>query len=434
MSAFALRGRIAHCLRDPGPENDPDAIEAFEDGVLLIEDGRVARLGPAEDVLKTLPETFPVTHYDAHLIVPGFVDCHVHYPQVDVLASYGKQLLDWLNDYTFPSEARFADRAVADETARFFVDELLANGTTTALVFCTVHAHSVDALFEAAARYNLRMGAGKVLMDRHCPENLRDTAETGYRESRELIERWHGNGRAHYAITPRFAPTSSEEQLRLAGELANEFPDTLVHTHLAENPDEIAWVGELFPEADDYLDVYNRAGLLRERSVFAHCIHLSDHEFTTMGRAGGAVAFCPTSNLFLGSGLFDLARARTHGVRVGLGTDIGGGTSFSLLRTGGEAYKVLQLQGQSLTGFRALYLATLGGAEALHLDDKIGSFRVGMEADIAVIKTGGTPVAARRHAIATSIEESLFVSLIVDGAQRIRATYAMGREVMTHDP
>ncbi|MEM1439126.1 MAG: guanine deaminase [Pseudomonadota bacterium] len=434
MTAFALRGRIAHCLRDPGPDNDPGAIEAFEDGLLVIEDGRVAQLGPADDLLKTLPENFPVTHYDAHLIVPGFVDCHVHYPQVDVLASYGKQLLDWLNDYTFPSEARFADRAVADEAARFFVDELLANGTTTALVFCTVHAHSVDALFEAAARYNLRVGAGKVLMDRHCPENLCDTAESGYRESRELIERWHGNGRAHYAITPRFAPTSSNEQLRLAGELANEFPDTLVHTHLAENPDEIAWVGELFPEADDYLDVYARAGLLRDRSVFAHCLHLSDQEFTTMGRAGGAALFCPTSNLFLGSGLFDLARAKTHGVRVGLGTDIGGGTSFSLLRTAGEAYKVLQLQGQSLTGFRALYLATLGGAEALHLDDKIGSFRVGMEADIAVIKMGGTPVAARRHAIATSIEESLFVSLIVDGAQRIRATYAMGREVMTHDP
>ncbi|MEL6948576.1 MAG: guanine deaminase [Pseudomonadota bacterium] len=434
MTAFALRGRIAHCLRDPGPDNDPDAIEAFEDGLLVIEDGRIAQLGPAEALLKTLPETLPVTHYDAHLIVPGFIDCHVHYPQVDVLASYGKQLLDWLNDYTFPSEARFSDRAVADETARFFVDELLANGTTTALVFCTVHAHSVDALFEAAARYNLRMGAGKVLMDRHCPENLCDTAESGYRESRELIERWHGNGRAHYAITPRFAPTSTNEQLRLAGELANEFPDTLVHTHLAENPDEIAWVGELFPEADDYLDVYKRAGLLRERSVFAHCLHLSDQEFTNMGRAGCAAAFCPTSNLFLGSGLFDLARARTHGVRVGLGTDIGGGTSFSLLRTGGEAYKVLQLQGQSLTGFRALYLATLGGAESLHLDDKIGSFRKGMEADIAVIKMGGTPVAARRHAIATSIEESLFVSLIVDGAQRIRATYAMGREVMTHDP
>jgi guanine deaminase len=432
VSPFALRGRIAHCLRDPGPHNEPDAIEAFDDGLLVVDNGRIAALGPATDLLTKLPDDFPVTHYDRHLIVPGFVDCHVHYPQVDVLASYGKQLLDWLNDYTFPAEAKFADRAIAEETARFFVDELLANGTTTALVFCTVHAHSVDALFEAAARYNLRIGAGKVLMDRHCPANLRDTAESGYRESRELIERWHGNGRAHYAITPRFAPTSTDEQLRLAGKLAEEFPDTLVHTHLAENTDEIAWVAELFPDAVDYLDVYRQAGLLRERSVFAHCIHLSDHEFTAMGRAGGAVAFCPTSNLFLGSGLFDLAKARTHDVRVGLGTDIGGGTSFSLLRTGGEAYKVLQLQGQSLTGFRALYLATLGGAEALHMDDRIGCFRVGNEADIAVVKTDGTPVARRRHEVAQSIEEALFVSLIVDGAQRIRATYAAGHEVMSH--
>ena len=429
MSAAAYRGRIVHCLRDPGETTDEDAIEAFDDGLLVVEDGRVARVGPAPELLKTLADNVSVTEYPDHLIIPGLVDCHVHFPQTDVIASYGTQLLDWLNTYTFPAEAQFADKALADETAAFFVDELLRNGTTTALVFATVHPQSVDAIFGAAARKNLRIGAGKVLMDRHCPENLRDTPESGYRDSRALIERWHGNGRAHYAITPRFAPTSSDEQLRLAGQLAQEFPDVLVHTHLAENTDEVAWVRELFPQARSYLDVYRQANLLRERSVFAHCIHLDEHDHDALADAGGAIAFCPTSNLFLGSGLFDLQHARAHGIRVGLGTDVGGGTSFSLMRTASEAYKVLQMRRQSLTSFRALYLATLGGAEALYMDDRIGNFATGKEADFTVIDCASTPLLARRARVANTLDESLFVQMMLADDRAVAATYVMGNRV-----
>lgn len=429
MSAAAYRGRFVHCLRDPGETTDKNAIEAFDDGLLIVEDGLVARLGPAAELLRELGDDVPVTDYSGHMVVPGLVDCHIHFPQTDVIASYGTQLLDWLNTYTFPAEAKFADRALADETAAFFIDELLRNGTTTALVFATVHPQSADAIFAAAAAKNMRIGAGKVLMDRHCPEDLRDTPESGYRDSRALIERWHGNGRAHYAITPRFAPTSSDEQLQLAGKLAQEFPDVLVHTHLAENTDEVAWVRELFPKARSYLDVYRKANLLRERSVFAHCIHLDDQDHHDLAEAGGAIAFCPTSNLFLGSGLFDLHRARSHGIRTGLGTDVGGGTSFSLLRTASEAYKVLQMRRQSLTSFRALYLATLGGAEALYMDDKIGNFAIGKEADFTVIDCNSTPLLARRNDVATTLDESLFVQLMLADDRAVAATYVMGERV-----
>ncbi len=426
MSLAAFRGRIVHCLRDPGEHTDPDAIESFDDGLMLVEDGHVTAVGPASELMASLPDDIAPTHYPDHLIIPGLVDCHIHYPQTDVIASHGTQLLDWLNTYTFPAEAAFADKLHATDTAEFFVDELLRNGTTTALVFATVHPQSADALFEAAAKKNLRIGAGKVMMDRNCPENLRDTPQSSYRDSRELIERWHGNGRAHYAITPRFAATSSDEQLKLAGRLAEEFPDVLVHTHLAENTDEVAWVHELFPAARSYLDVYQQANLLRERSVFAHCIHLDDDDHAALADAGAAIAFCPTSNLFLGSGLFDLQRAHGHGIRVGLGTDVGGGTSFSLLQTVSEAYKVAQMRRQSLTSFRALYLATLGGAEALYMDDKIGNFAPGKEADFTVIDCASTPLLTRRNRATRSLDESLFVQLMLGDDRAVAATYVMG--------
>lgn len=426
MSAVAYRARIAHCLRDPGEQDCSEALQVFEDGLLVVDRGRVQAIGPADPMLESLGEAVEVIDRRGHWLIPGFVDCHIHYPQTDIIAAYGTQLLEWLNTYTFPFEARFADRAHADETAAFFVDELLRNGTTTALVFATVHPHSVDALFEAASRRNLNIAAGKVLMDRHCPENLRDTATSGYTESRDLIERWHKQGRNRYAITPRFAPTSTPEQLQLAGKLATEHPDVLIQTHLAENTDEVAWVQSLFPDSNSYLDVYKSAGLLRERAVYAHCIHLSDSDHHELAAHDAAIAFCPTSNLFLGSGLFDLHRACEHGVRVGLGTDVGGGTSFSHFDTMSEAYKVLQLRRQSLSAARNLYLATLGGARALHMDDEVGNLEIGKVADFIIVDPKSTPLLDRRMDAAGSVAEQLFAQIMLADDRAVAETYVAG--------
>jgi len=350
----------------------------------------------------------------------------VHYPQLDIIASYGEQLLDWLNRYAFPVEAEFSDEAHAHEVAGVFLDELLVNGTTTALVFGTVHPHSADAIFEAAASRGMRLIAGKVLMDSHCPPELRDDPVSAYEDSKSLIERWHGKGRLGYAITPRFALTSSEEQLAAAGRLAAEYPDVWMHTHLAENTAEVEVIAQQFPDSRSYLDVYDHFGLLRERSVFAHCLHMDDKDRRCMATKGGAAAFCPTSNLFLGSGLFDLAAMRSADVRVGLGTDVGGGTSLSLLKTASEAYKVLHLQEQALPASDALYLATLGGAEALDLDDKIGNFERGKEADFVVLDPAGTPLSERRNRLSASIEETLFAIMMLGDDRHIAETYVAG--------
>lgn len=422
----ALRASILHCLADPGEESSPDAYEYFEDGLLLLDGGEVLEAGDASRLLAELPADTPVHDYTGKLIVPGLIDCHVHYPQLDIIGSYGAQLLDWLNQYAFPAEAKFADAGYAREVAGVFIDELLANGTTTALVFGTVHAHSADAIFEAADAKGMRLIAGKVLMDSNCPEELRDDAETGYAESKALIERWHGKGRLGYAITPRFALTSSPEQLAAAGRLAREYPDVWIHTHLAENMEEVDQIAKLFPDSRSYLDVYEQHGLLRERAVFAHCLHMDNQDRESMASKGGAAAFCPTSNLFLGSGLFDLSAMREAGVRCGLGTDVGGGTSLSLLRTASEAYKVLHLQEHALPATRALYLATLGAAEALHLDDKIGNFSRGKEADFVVLDFSGSRLTARRTAAAKTIEEKLFALMTLADDRNIAATYVNG--------
>jgi guanine deaminase len=344
-----------------------------------------------------------------------------------VIASGGRQLLDWLRDYTFPHEAQFSDLGHAREVAEFFLNELIRNGTTTALVFCTVHRASVEAFFDAAARRGMRMIAGKVLMDRNSPENLRDSATEGERDTRELIEAWHGRDRLHYAITPRFAPTSTEEQLRSAGRLAREYPDVFIQTHLAENRDEIAWVKQLFPTARDYVGVYEQHGLLRDKSVYAHCIHLSHDERARMAQAGAAAAFCPTSNLYLGSGLFDIAATDAAGLRFSVATDVGGGTSFSMLRTMSEAYKVAQLSGQHLSPIRAFYLATLGGACSLGLEARIGRFAPGLEADFIVIDPNATPLLARRMSQSQTLTEKLLVLMTLGDDRAIRHTYILGR-------
>jgi len=423
----AHRGTILHFLSDPGDSAAAGSYELIEDGLLVVANGRIDAVGPAQALLPTLPAGIPVIEHGDSLLMPGFIDTHIHYVQTDVIASGGRQLLDWLEDYTFPEERRFADAAHAASVAEFFLDELLRNGTTTALVFCSVHETSVNAFFEVAERRGVRMIAGKVLMDRNCPPDLRDTPETGERASRELIERWHGRARLHYAITPRFAPTSSDEQLQGAGRLARAFPDVFIQSHLAENHAEIKWVGELFPEARSYLDVYDRAGLVRDRSVFAHCIHLNSTDRTRMAHAHAAASFCPTSNLYLGSGLFDIAATDAAGLRFALGTDVGGGTSFSMLRTLADGYKVAQMGLQRLSPLRAFYLATLGGARALKLDDRIGRFARGTEADFVVLDLRATPLVARRIEQSRTLEEKLLVLMTLGDERVVAQTYVMGQ-------
>jgi guanine deaminase len=400
------------------------------DGLLLVRDGRIEALQPASTLLPQLGPDVIVDDWRGHLIVPGFIDCHVHYPQVDVIASHGTQLLDWLERYTFPEERKFAERSHADAAAEFFLDRLLENGTTTAAVFCTVHPQSVDAFFDAAQRRNLRMIAGKVLMDRNCPEDLRDTAESGYRDSKMLIERWHGQERLGYAITPRFAPTSSPAQLTACGRLAQEHPDAWIQSHVAENTGEVAWVHELFPESRSYLDVYDRHGLLRERAIYGHCIWLDDADRARMAASGAAAAFCPTSNLFLGSGLFNYQQAREVGMRTGMATDVGGGTSYSMLTTAAEAYKVQQLLGATLHPAQMLYLATLAGARSLRLDDRIGNFASGKEADLVVIAPDRSAVLARRTGLPNrSALDRLFAHMMLGSEGAVAAAYVLGQRL-----
>ncbi|MEP7028614.1 MAG: guanine deaminase [Candidatus Eisenbacteria bacterium] len=425
----AIRGDLLYCTEDPAVAGPGRALEHVPDGLVVSQGGVITALGPAADLLATLPPGSPVAHYPGCLVAPGFVDAHVHYAQTEMIGTFGAQLLEWLNKTTFPAEQAFAERAHADAVARVFVEELLRNGTTSALVFCATYPASVDALFEAAQAENLRLIAGKTWMDRNAPAPLLDTAQKAYDDSKALIARWHGKGRALYAITPRFAPTSSPEQLEAAGALRREHPDTWLHTHVSENPQEVAWVQELFPERAGYLDVYDHYGLLGRRAVLAHGIYLKEKELTRCHETGTALAHCPTSNLFLGSGLFDVAvaRDRRRPVKLGLGTDVGAGTSFSLLRTLDEACKVAQLRGRPLHPVLGFYLATLGGARALALDDRVGTLRVGHEADFVVLDPAATPLLALRAARAQSIVDVLFALITLGDDRAVRATWVAGR-------
>lgn len=425
----ALRGRLLWFVDDPESAG-AGAHRFIEDGLLLIREGHIAAAGPAAALLPELPEGVEPVDHRPHLIMPGFIDAHLHLPQTQVIASYGAQLIDWLNRYTFVEEQKSADPAHAEAQARFFLDELLASGTTTASVYGSVHPASVEALFALSAQRDTRMIAGKVMMDRNAPAALTDTPESGYAESKALIARWHGKGRQLYAVTPRFAITSSPEQLAAAGKLAAEHPDCHVQTHINENRAEIAFTRDLYPDAPDYAGIYERYGLLRGNSLMGHCIHMTDREWAAFAAAGAVAVFCPTSNLFLGSGLFDRARARREGVRVAIASDIGGGTSYSMLRTLAEAYKVLQLQGQSLSAFAALHAITRGNALALGLSDRIGSFETGREADLVVLDTRATRAMAHRLETARDLAEELFVLVTLGDERNVAATYVMGRRVM----
>lgn len=428
----AIRGAFLDFIGDPFYGSEAETVRYLPDGLLVIQQGKILAFGPYAEVHPHYAAIEPVT-YANRIIVPGLIDLHVHYPQTEMIGVYGEQLLEWLEQYTFPTEAKFQNEIHAHKVASFFLDELLRHGTTTALVLTTIFPRSVEIFFEAANRRNMRMIAGQVLMSRNAPSFLLNEAQTAYQQSRAHIQNWHGKGRQRYAITPRFAITSTPEELQLAGQLKAEFPDVYIHTHLSENQKEIEFTAELFPQSLDYLHVYEQFGLVGDRSIFAHCIHLDESAFERLSQAGAAIAHCPTSNLFLGSGLFRLHQAKSihRPIKVGLATDVGAGTSLSLLQTMSDAYKIAQLQGQKLSVFQAFYLATLGAAQALSLDDCVGNFQVGKEADFVVLDLQATPLMAFRnpHAHAATLAdlaEKAFGMMILGDDRSVKATYVAG--------
>ncbi|MDX5592222.1 guanine deaminase [Pseudovibrio sp. SPO723] len=427
----ALRGHVLQFSGDPFTEAPEAAITDWSDGLVVIVDGIIHSVGQAEDMISALPEGAVIEDYRGKFILPGFIDCHAHYPQSEVISSYGTQLIEWLNKYTFPAESKFHDKDYALNAAEVYLNESFRNGITSASVYCTVHPESAEALFERASAYDMRIVAGKVLMDRHAPDTLRDTAQKGYDDSKKLIETWHGKGRALYSITPRFAPTSTPEQLEAAGVLWKEHPGTLVQTHTSENLKEIAWVKELYPEHPDYVGVYEHYGLLGKGSVLGHGIHLNDRERAIISETGTAVAHCPTSNTFIGSGLFDVEEAHFGKLpfRVGLATDVGGGSSFSMLSTMRTAYEIAQLRGYSLHPAQAYYLATVGSAKTLYLEDKIGNILPGLEADITIVDPQSTPLIQHRMSYANDLTEALFIQMILGDDRAIEATYVGGKKV-----
>jgi guanine deaminase len=432
---LALRSATLSFDDDPYRVGEAAAMRYESDGLIMLEDGLITASG-SYTALKDKCTDHELVHYPDALIVPGFIDTHVHYPQTQIIGSYGNQLIDWLNEYTFVAEQQFADTGHAERVSELFLQQCLRVGTTTAAVFCTVHSASVQAFFKTAHRHNMRMLAGKVLMDRNAPAALTDTAQSGYDDSEALIQQWHGRGRLSYAITPRFAPSSSPAQLEAAGALRQRYPQTYVQTHLSENPHEVDWVRELFPERQNYLDVYAHYGLTGPRCIFGHAIHLQEAEWQHLSESGSAIAHCPTSNAFLGSGLFDFARAKDpkSPVRLGLASDVGAGTTLSMLQTMGAAHKIGQLGHHPLSALKALYLATRGAAQALYLEDKVGSIAPGMEADLVVLNLKSTPLIEFRMQHCETIQEVLFVQMTMADDRATQAVYVGGTLAYTDDP
>ncbi|HEY6124581.1 MAG TPA: guanine deaminase [Steroidobacteraceae bacterium] len=429
-TSTAIRGPVLTYTGDAFLDGVESTMRYERDAIVAMAGGKITHFGPASEVRAQLPAGTVIREYGSDsLIMAGFIDCHVHYPQTQIVGAFGKQLIDWLNQYTFIAEQQFAVEEHARAVARVFLRECLRAGTTSAAVYCTVHPQSVDAFFEESGKLGMRMIAGKVLMDRHAPEALTDTPQKGYDESRALIAKWHGKHRNLYAVTPRFAASSSPAQMEMAGALWHEHPGTYLQSHVSENRDEVSWVKQLYPERAGYLDVYDHYGQLGPRSIYGHGIWLTEQELLRCHESGTAIAHCPTSNLFLGSGLFNMASAMNPGrpVRVGLATDIGAGTSFSMLQTLNEAYKVAQLIGNSLSGAQAFYLATRGTAKALYLDDKIGSIAPGMEADVIVLDLNSTPLIDFRMQHCRDIDEALFVLMTMGDDRAVKATYISGQ-------
>ena len=423
-----LLGQTLRFTADPFAEG-PAAASHDSAGGILIEEGRIAAIGQGAQLRAAHPQARVVDHGDA-LLMAGFVDAHVHYPQTAIIASWGKRLIDWLNLYTFPEEMRFGDPAHAAEIAGRYLDLTLANGTTTVCSYATIHPESVDAFFAAAQARGQRVVAGKTCMDRNAPEGLRDTAQSAYDDSRALLRKWHGVDRLSYAITPRFSPTSTPEQLEALGALWAEHPDCLMQTHLSEQTDEITWVRDLYPQARDYLDTYEAHGLLGANGLYGHAIHLESRERDRLREVGAALVHCPTSNTFIGSGLFDMAGLVAAGHRVGLATDTGGGSSFSMLRTMAAAYEIGQLRGTALHPAQLLWLATVGSARALRLDASIGNLAPGMEADIVALDLASTPAIAQRSTRAQDIWEAVFPTIMMGDDRAIRATWVAGQRLV----
>ena len=426
-----LRGRLLSFVDCPRGIDDAASHRYESDGGLLVVGGRIARIGAYGAVKAAAPAGVREIDHRPHLILPGFIDPHIHFPQMQVIASYAASLLEWLNSYTFVEEQRFSEPGHAARIACRFFDELIRHGTTTAAAYCSVHKASADAFFAESLRRGMCMVAGKVMMDRNAPAALCDTPQAAYDETKAVIAAWHGRGRNHVAITPRFAITSSPGQLEVAGQLAREHPELHIQSHLSENRAEIELTRELYPQALDYTDVYGRYGLLGPRSLFGHCIHLSDREADALATSGSVAVFCPTSNLFLGSGLFDCARlaARPSPVRTAIATDVGGGTNFSMLRTLDEGYKVLQLQGQRLDPLTSFYRITLGNARALSLEERIGTLDEGTDADLVVLDANATPAMRLRMETVSSLTEELFLLQTLGDDRAIAETYVAGRAV-----
>ncbi len=427
----AIRGAVLSYAADPFQYDIKSSMNYESDAIIIISDGTISQFGPYNTLLSTLPENLAITHYQDSIIMAGFIDCHVHYPQTQIIAAFSRQLIDWLDKYSFIAEQQFKNKQHAHEVAKIFLQECLRNGTTTTANFCTVFPESVDAFFEQSEKLNMRNIAGKLMMDRNAPDNLLDTPQQSYDESKALINKWHANGRQLYCVSPRFAPTSSAEQMDMAGQIWQEHPGTYLQSHISENINELAWVKQLFPQCSSYLDVYDQYGQLGPRAIYGHGIYLTEEELQRCHDTGTAIAHCPTSNLFLGSGLFNIANAMKaeRPVRVGLATDLGAGTSFSMLQTMNEAYKVAQLNGCPLSSGQAFYLATGASARALYLDDKVGNIAPGMEADIVVLDLNSTPIIEYRMQYCDNIEEMLFVLMTMGDDRAVRATYIAGNLV-----
>ena len=428
MSMLLLRGRLLSFRHAPQSIDDTQSYLYIEDGGLLLEDGIITAIGDYADIRKSAPDDTEEKDHRPHLIVPGLIDLHMHFPQMQVIGSYAANLLEWLNTYTFPEECRFVETAHAQRIATHFYDELIRHGTTTAAAYCSVHKTSADAFFAEAMKRNMLMVGGKVMMDRNAPQGLLDTPQTAYDETRQVIAQWHGKGRNHVAITPRFAITSTPKQMEAAQALAQEFPDLFIQTHLSENLDEIKYTCELYPDAIDYTDIYVRYGLMGKKTLLGHAIYLSDREADVLSDTGAVAVHCPTSNLFIGSGLFPMKKLqrRERPVRIAVATDIGGGSSYSMLRTMDEAYKIQQLLGERLNPLESWYLMTLGNAQALSMSDRIGTLDVGTDADITVLNASATPAMALKMEVVRSLTEELFLMLTMGDDRTVEETYISG--------
>lgn len=430
MTSLLIRGRTLTFLREPQGADDHASYAYHEDGAVLVRDGKIVATGAYDAVGKQAGSDVETVDHRPHLILPGFIDAHLHYPQMQVIASYGAELLDWLSTYTFPEESKFRDAQHGRRIARLFLDEVIRHGTTTVAAYCSVHRSSAEAFFEESHARNMLNIAGKVMMDRNAPEAVLDTPQSSYDDTKALIAQWHGKGRQLYAITPRFAITSTPAQMEMAQALAVEHPDCHIQTHLSENHAEIRWTEELYPDAIDYTDVYARYGLLGRKTLLGHCIHLSEREADAMSNAGSVAVFCPTSNLFLGSGLFDYQRYRKRPkpLHVATATDVGGGTNYSMLRTMDEAYKVIALQGEKLNPLQSFWQLTRGNAEALSIADRAGTLEVGTDADIVVLDSAATPAMALRMETVKSLSEELFLLQTLGDDRAVREVYVAGRK------